>query len=406
MFRCLPRYRLPVVSDMVSFCAELHVAGHVFPVTHCHFDVTQATQLRGRVNTKVRYGPVQVVLDVPDGDLLPTWAADPHKRQAAAVVFLDATGGRAVETLHLPAAYCVAYQEQFSSGDNAGGAYQCSLTLSDPTGWTIAPGGPATALVAPAAREHGGPVSVVNKLRDIAIGGATTAAPRTLVDPADIPPHLPAPQPNPSPDHVQVHLTVAEWQSVIKDCWERNDASKKKRFKLSAPYRMTELRVDGDPFTYRVGADGRVVAVYDAQTQLSYNVTGTRKGLRGIPLTLNGEPTYAGTSHMFPVTGDQRNVVQIQMVGNRKGDFKAANKEANLEGLVAAEGGKPHEAPEGYIWHHRDDFVASAPPHPPYGICTMELVAEKAHQDTFVHFGSCDQCNKHFPQPNQKKLYQ
>ncbi|RZJ86124.1 MAG: hypothetical protein EOO60_13865 [Hymenobacter sp.] len=47
-------------------------------------------------------------------------------------ISLDATGGRAVETLHLPAAYCVAYQEQFSSGDAAGGVYQCLLTLSDP----------------------------------------------------------------------------------------------------------------------------------------------------------------------------------------------------------------------------------------------------------------------------------
>ena len=33
--------------------------------------------------------------------------------------------------------------------------------LSDPTGWTIAPGGPAAAFVAPPAREHGGP-GVVN----------------------------------------------------------------------------------------------------------------------------------------------------------------------------------------------------------------------------------------------------
>ena len=65
-----------------------------------------------------------------------------------------------METLRLPAAYCVAYQEQFASGDAAGGAFQCYLTLSDPTGWTMAPGGPAAAFVAPAAREHGAPVAV------------------------------------------------------------------------------------------------------------------------------------------------------------------------------------------------------------------------------------------------------
>ncbi|WP_317196659.1 type VI secretion system tube protein TssD [Hymenobacter negativus] len=144
---------------MASFSAELHVAGHVFPVTHCHFEVEQATQLRGRASAKVRYGPVQLVLDVPDGDVLPAWATDPDQRHTTAIVFLDANGGRAVETLHLPAAYCVAYQEQFRSGDAQGGSYQCFLTLSDPTGWTMAPGGPASAFVAPAAREHG-PVAV------------------------------------------------------------------------------------------------------------------------------------------------------------------------------------------------------------------------------------------------------
>jgi hypothetical protein len=94
---------------MASFSAELHVAGHVFPVTHCLFDVTQATQLRVRVSAKVRYGPVQLVLDVPYGDVLLAWAADPYKRQATAVVFLNATGGQPFETLRLPAAYCVAY---------------------------------------------------------------------------------------------------------------------------------------------------------------------------------------------------------------------------------------------------------------------------------------------------------
>jgi hypothetical protein len=156
---------------MASFSAELHVAGHIFPVTHCLFDVTQATQLRGRVSAKVRYGPVQLVLDVPDGDVLLAWAADPHKQQATAVVFLDATGGRAVETLRRPTAYCVAYQEQFVSGDTAGGAYQCYLTLSDPSGWTIAPGGPATAFVAPDAREYGAPVAV----------GAVTVASSALI---------------------------------------------------------------------------------------------------------------------------------------------------------------------------------------------------------------------------------
>ena len=86
----------------------------------------------------MRSGPVQLVLDVPAGHVLPTWAADPHQRQATAIVFLNANGGRPLETLRLPAAYCVAYHEQFVSGDAQSGSYQCFVTLVDPTGWSPA----------------------------------------------------------------------------------------------------------------------------------------------------------------------------------------------------------------------------------------------------------------------------
>jgi hypothetical protein len=41
------------------------------------------------------------------------------------------------------AGYCVGYQEFFTSGDTDGGSYQCQLTLSDPDGWTLQPGGPS-----------------------------------------------------------------------------------------------------------------------------------------------------------------------------------------------------------------------------------------------------------------------
>ena len=125
---------------------------------------------------------MQLVLDVPDGDVLPAWAADPHKRQATALVFLDANGSQPLETLRLPAAYCVAYQEQFVSGDAPGGAYQCFLTLSDSTGWTIAPGGPAGAFVAPAARSHGVlGTAAPSAWREMAIGGAMGTAVLRLV---------------------------------------------------------------------------------------------------------------------------------------------------------------------------------------------------------------------------------
>jgi hypothetical protein len=132
---------------MASFSAQLRVAGHVFPVLRCAYHTSQATDGRGRVVTKVHYHPVELVLDVPDSDVLLAWAADPHKRQAADIVFLDPATGSAIETLHLAAAYCVGYRESFASGDTSTGAYQCHLTLSDPDGFTLLPGGPSMALL-------------------------------------------------------------------------------------------------------------------------------------------------------------------------------------------------------------------------------------------------------------------
>jgi hypothetical protein len=377
--------------------AELHVAGRVFPVLHCAYGVHQATHQRGRVSAKARHEPVHLTLSVPDGDALLAWAADPQKRLAAAVVFHDAHGGSPLETLALGAAYCVSYQEEFASGDANDGAYVCRLVLSDPGGFTIQAGGPAAAFVAPAARNHGTPP--VAALLGAAVSGAASG-PRKLVSPADVPPHLSAPIPNPSPDHAQVHISQAEWQQVIKGRWERNDSSKKKKFTFLQQHHNTEFHIAGDPFTYRVDDRGKMVTVYDAATQQAFNVTGTRKGLPRIPLTLGGEPTYAGTEHMMPVGPGQKNVVQIKMADTRPKDFQLANVEAGLADLVKSQGLKPHQAPLGYTWHHRDDFAANPNP-PPHGTCTMELVEAKAHNKTFVHYGACDQLNEHVGQ----KLY-
>jgi hypothetical protein len=55
---------------MASLSADLYVSGQRFPVVQCTYGTDQATDGRGRVVAKVRYGPVQVVLDVPDNGLL------------------------------------------------------------------------------------------------------------------------------------------------------------------------------------------------------------------------------------------------------------------------------------------------------------------------------------------------
>ena len=127
----------------------------------------------------MRHELVYLTLSVPEGDVLLAWAADAHRRQAAAVVFTNAAGGGALETLLLPAAYCVSYAEAFVAGDAQNGAYVCHLVLSEPDGFTIQAGGPAGAFVAPAPREHGvpGTVAQVAALAAAAIGGGSPPPP-------------------------------------------------------------------------------------------------------------------------------------------------------------------------------------------------------------------------------------
>ena len=127
---------------MGSFYAELQVGGRGYPVRHCSYHFTQATDERGRVSAKVRHGLVQLTLDVPDDDFLLSWAAAPHKPLPGQVVFFDARGGPARETLAWEAGECVGYQEEFLSGSIEAGAYVCHLTIAAPK-LRLLPGGPA-----------------------------------------------------------------------------------------------------------------------------------------------------------------------------------------------------------------------------------------------------------------------
>jgi len=138
---------------MSSFYAELVVAGHTYPLRQCQFGFTQATDPRGRVQAKVRHGLLHLTLDVPDTDLLLDWAHTAHKPLGGHVTFFEPDQRTARETLSFAAGQCVSYQETFVAGDGAAGAYVCQLTITS-DGLTLAPGGPASAFVAPAAREY------------------------------------------------------------------------------------------------------------------------------------------------------------------------------------------------------------------------------------------------------------
>ena len=116
---------------------------------------------------------------MPDGDLLLAWAADPHKRLLAHLLLRDADAGTVLETLTLPAAYCVSYSETFVAGSLTDGAYVCDLTLADPSGFTLTAGGPG-AYVPAAAREHGSPAGAASLAAATALSGAAVEQVRRL----------------------------------------------------------------------------------------------------------------------------------------------------------------------------------------------------------------------------------
>lgn len=172
---------------MASFSAELHVAGYALPLIHCSYGTQQATGHRGRALSKVRRGPVEAEADVPRHQVLEFWAADAQQRQEATIIWRNSDTGIVLETLHLKAAYCVRYEEQFVSGDTGSGSYRCFFTLADPDGWTLHAGTPLSeTTIRPPAREHGVP-SAPLALGAAALGGAPGPAAPFVVGPDGVP---------------------------------------------------------------------------------------------------------------------------------------------------------------------------------------------------------------------------
>lgn len=128
---------------MGAISAGLSVEGHFFPIISCDYGAYQATDARGRVLTRVRFSPVELVIDVPATDFLLLWAANPTRRYPIAISWHDVNAGVAIETLVMTGARCSGYHEFFEAGDKTTGSYRCHLTLTDPTGWQLTAGGPA-----------------------------------------------------------------------------------------------------------------------------------------------------------------------------------------------------------------------------------------------------------------------
>lgn len=115
---------------MASFRCFLSLADQEFPVVQCTYEFSQATNERGRVSAKVRSGLITLHLDVPDGDQLLAWAADPQKKHSGHLTFQETNRPIAREVLAFEDGFCVSYEEVFVAGSNAAGAYHCMLQIS------------------------------------------------------------------------------------------------------------------------------------------------------------------------------------------------------------------------------------------------------------------------------------
>lgn len=116
------------------------------------------------------------------------------------------------------------------------------------------------------------------------------------------------------------------------------------------------------------------VAAYTPPTQFRY-ITQMYDGVE-VKVSRDGlgfAPDFSGTKFMYLPKAGELNTVQIVLTGSYIADYALANKAAGL----------PY-APEGYVWHHLDDY------NPETGKGTLQLVLSTAHKD-LRHAGGASQ---------------
>ncbi len=91
-----------------------------------------------------------------------------------------------------------------------------------------------------------------------------------------------------------------------------------------------------------------------------------------LPRSKNGlSVDFVDTPYLYPVTGNQKNIVKIKMTGSNYYDNKLANRLAGFE-----------SQPTNFTWHHLDDYNVID------GVCTVQYVNKDIHASTYPHFGS------------------
>ena len=99
-----------------------------------------------------------------------------------------------------------------------------------------------------------------------------------------------------------------------------------------------------------------------------------QKGYDDVMATKNGGISYEKSSFLYKKEDGTPGIVKIEATGNRDKDFDLANQLLGLD-----------ETPDGYVWHHVDDYDVKS------NTITMQLVSDEAHNAGKPHSGGCAQ---------------
>ena len=110
------------------------------------------------------------------------------------------------------------------------------------------------------------------------------------------------------------------------------------------------------------------------------------KGYYGVEKTLNGGISFRNSDYIHTINGKKTWTV-MEATGSRTSDFDFANRMFGFK-----------TTPEGYVWHHVDDYNVFD------NTFTIELVKKDAHNASKAHSGACAQYDSvHGPNYNPKR---
>ena len=110
------------------------------------------------------------------------------------------------------------------------------------------------------------------------------------------------------------------------------------------------------------------------------------KGYKNVIKTPNGGVSFSDSDYIHKIN-DAKTKTQIEATGSRNGDFDVANAKFGFK-----------EVPDGYVWHHVDDYNVEK------NTFTLELVRGDAHNAAKPHLGACAQYDAvHGPSYNPRR---